>query len=118
MDDPKNSASKLRTPALSREGAPPTPPRRSRKPGRLRVEHARSAAYQAHRVEQARAAAYYTEAARWTEEYRRSVARCRLLGEMIRGGSPRSAAIATAATVTPLVTPEPAEDVLTTGEAA
>lgn len=85
----------------------------------LRAEHARAAAYQAYRVEQARAAAHYAEAARWREEYRRSVARCRLLGKMIRAGSQRSAAAATtASSVTALVQPQPANDDPTSGEAA
>jgi len=50
----------------------------------VRAEHARAAAFYAHRVERARAKARYGEVARWTDEYRRSAARCRLLGEMIR----------------------------------
>ncbi|MBV8217599.1 MAG: hypothetical protein JO325_03985 [Solirubrobacterales bacterium] len=55
-----------------------------------RVEHARAAAFYANRVEQARAASRYSAVARWTDEYRRSAARCRVLGEMIR--SERAAA--------------------------
>ena len=50
----------------------------------VRAEHARAAAFYARRVEQARAAAKYGAMVRWTDEYRRSAARCRLLGEMIR----------------------------------
>ena len=118
MDDPKDSVTELGTAALSRRGASPRATETIAKARALRAEHAQAAAYQAHRVEQARAAANYTEAARWTEGYRRSVARCRLLGEVIRGGSSRSPAGATASTVTPLAAPEPAEDIPTTGEAA
>jgi hypothetical protein len=50
----------------------------------IRAEHARAAAFYANRVEQARAAARHNDVARWTDEYRRSVARCRQFGEMIR----------------------------------
>jgi hypothetical protein len=50
----------------------------------VRAEHARAAAFYANRVEQARAGARYSAVARWTTEYRRSAARCRVLGEMIR----------------------------------
>ena len=50
----------------------------------VRAEHARAAQFYANRAQQARAAARYSAVARWTDEYRRSAARCRLLGEMIR----------------------------------
>jgi hypothetical protein len=50
----------------------------------IRAEHARAAAFYANRVEQARALARYNDVTHWTDEYRRSVARCRLFGEMIR----------------------------------
>jgi hypothetical protein len=50
----------------------------------VRAEHAIAAALYANRVEQARAASRYTEMALWTAEYRRSAARCRRLGELIR----------------------------------
>jgi hypothetical protein len=50
----------------------------------VRAEHAVAAARYAHLVEQARAEARYGEMRRWTAEYRRSAARCRRLGEMIR----------------------------------
>jgi hypothetical protein len=84
-----------------------------------RAEHARAAAYYAYRVEQARAAGHYAEAGRWSAEYRRSAARCRLLGEIIRGGRPASeAAGARASTVVPFAPPERGEDVPATGEAA
>ncbi len=49
-----------------------------------RAEEARAAARYANRVEQARAASRHSEIAWWTAEYRRSAARCRRLGEMIR----------------------------------
>ena len=51
----------------------------------VRAEHALAAARYANRVEQARAASRYTAMARWTAEYRNSAARCRRLGEIIRG---------------------------------
>jgi hypothetical protein len=50
----------------------------------IRAEHAIAAALYANRVEQARATARYRAIARWTAEYRRSAARCRQLGEIIR----------------------------------
>ena len=50
----------------------------------VRTEQAIAAALYANRFEQARAAARYTAMARWTAEYRRSAARCRRLGEIIR----------------------------------
>ena len=109
---------KLGTAALSRRGASPRAAQTIAKARALRAEHAQAAAYQALRVEQARAAANYTEAARWTEDYRRSAARCRLLGEVIRGGSSRLPAGPIASTVTPLAAPDPAQDFPTTGEAA
>lgn len=118
MTDPKDSVTKLRTAPLSRKGAPPRSAETIAKARALRAEHAQAAAYQARRVEQARAAARYTEAARWTEGYRRSVARCRLLGEVIRAANARPPSGATASSVTPLGTPEPAADISSTGEAA
>lgn len=119
MDDPTNSVTELRTAAPGRKEAPSRGAEAIAKARALRAEQAHAAAYQAYRVEQARAAAHYAEAARWTEGYRRSVTRRRLLGDVIRGGSPGSVAtMATASTVTPLAMPEPAEDAPTTGEAA
>jgi hypothetical protein len=50
----------------------------------VRAEHAMAAALFANRVEHARAAARYRAMAQWTAEYRRSAARCRELGEIIR----------------------------------
>ena len=50
----------------------------------VRAEQAIAAARYADQVEQARAAARYSAMARWTVEYRRSAARCRRLGEIIR----------------------------------
>jgi hypothetical protein len=118
MDDDHDSVTQLRTAALSRKGPPPRDPETIAKARALRAEHAQAATYQARRAEQARAAANYKEAARWTEGYRCSVARCRLLGEVIREGGSRSPAGATASTVTPLATREPAQDIPTPGEAA
>ncbi len=117
MDD-HDAVTELRTAALSRKGPPARAAETIAKARALRAEHAQAAAYQARRAEQARAAANYKEAARWTEGYRCSVARCRLLGEVIRGGGSRSPAGATASTVTPLATRKPAHDIPTPGEAA
>ena len=50
----------------------------------VRAEHARAAQFYANRAQQARGSVRYGAVARWTDEYRRSAARCRLLGEMIR----------------------------------
>jgi hypothetical protein len=50
----------------------------------IRAEHARAAAFYANRVEHARASARRGDVAQWTANYRRSVARCRIVGEMIR----------------------------------
>jgi hypothetical protein len=51
----------------------------------LRDEYARAAALYAYRIERARARARVAEVAHWTAAYRRSTARCRVLGEIIRG---------------------------------
>lgn len=53
----------------------------------VRAEHAIAAALYANRAERARAAARYGAMARWREEYQRSAARCRRLGEIIRSDS-------------------------------
>jgi hypothetical protein len=52
----------------------------------IRAEHALAAARYANQVEQARTRARYSAMARWTDEYRRSAASCRRLGEIIRSG--------------------------------
>lgn len=52
----------------------------------LRDEYARAAAFYAYRLERARASAQVGAVARWAAEYRRSSAKCRALGELIRGG--------------------------------
>jgi hypothetical protein len=44
-----------------------------------------AAALYANRAEQARATCRQNAVAQWTAEYRRSAARCRLLGDIIRG---------------------------------
>jgi hypothetical protein len=51
----------------------------------LRDEYARAAAFYAYRIERDRASAQVGVVARWGAEYRRSTAKCRLLGEIIRG---------------------------------
>ena len=50
----------------------------------LRGEYARAAALYAYRIERARASAQVGAVARWAAEYRRSTAKCRVLGEIIR----------------------------------
>ena len=118
MMDDHDPVTELGTAALSRKGAPPCAVAMIAKARALRAEHAQEAAYQARRAEQARAAANYTQATRWTEGYRRSAARCRLLGEVIRGERPSPPTSAPASTVISLATPEPAEDIDISGEAA
>jgi hypothetical protein len=51
----------------------------------LRDEYARAAALYAYRIERARASARAGSVAYWAAEYRRSTAKCRVLGEIIRG---------------------------------
>ena len=117
MDD-HDAVTELRTAGLSRKGPPSRAAETIAKARALRSEHAQAAAYQAHRAEQARAAGNHEEAVRWAEGYRCSVARCRLLGEVIRRGGSSSPAGATAPTVTPLATRKRAHDIPTPGEAA
>jgi hypothetical protein len=54
----------------------------------MRAEQARLAAVCAERYTRARAAARYGATLRWAGEYRRCAARCRRLGERIRGELP------------------------------
>jgi hypothetical protein len=68
----------------SREFTTPNHEQKIARARAVRAEHARAAAFYANRVEQARASARRRDAAQWTDEYRRSAARCRLIGEMIR----------------------------------
>jgi hypothetical protein len=51
----------------------------------LRGDYARAAALYAYRIEAARETAPVGAVTRWTSEYRRSAASCRLLGQIIRG---------------------------------
>jgi hypothetical protein len=51
----------------------------------LRDEYARAAALCAYRIERVREGPRRAELGELTLEYRRSVARCRLLGQVIRG---------------------------------
>ena len=51
----------------------------------LRDQYARAAALYAYRIERCRPSARVGAVARWTAGYRRSAARCRVLGEIIRG---------------------------------
>lgn len=68
----------------SRESTNPSREQTLARARAVRAEHAIAAALYANRVEQARAGARYGAMARWTDEYRRSAARCRQLGEIIR----------------------------------
>jgi hypothetical protein len=68
----------------SRESTTPSRDQTIARARAVRAEHARAAAFYANRVEQARASARCSDVAQWTDEYRRSTARCRLIGEMIR----------------------------------
>jgi hypothetical protein len=92
----------------------------------MRAEQARLAAVCADRYSQARATDRRGAALRWLGEYRRCAARCRHLGERIRGELPDTADVVTKRdpTVVPLarrriaaVAPTP-EAVSPTGEAA
>ena len=71
----------------SREATPPNGEQTIARARAARAEQAMAAALYANRVEQARAAARHGAVARWTAEYRRSAARCRRLGEIIRSES-------------------------------
>jgi hypothetical protein len=85
----------------------------------MRAEQARLAALYADRCMHARAAASYHAMLRWAGEYRRCAARCRRLGERIRGevsGSPPAVAEREPAVV-PLARRH-IPDVAPTGEAA
>ena len=85
----------------------------------MRAEQARLAAVYADRCMHARAAASYHAMLRWAGEYRRCAARCRRLGERIRGevsGSPAAVAEHDP-TVVPLARRH-IPDVAPTGEAA
>jgi hypothetical protein len=85
----------------------------------MRAEQARLAAFCADRCMQARAAARYHAMLRWAGEYRRCAARCRRLGERIRGDV--SASPAAVAERDPTVVPlsrRRIPDVAPTGEAA
>ena len=85
----------------------------------MRADQARLAALYAHRVEQAQAAAECVAMAHWIHEYRRSILRCRLLGERIRteGCHSRDETAKRDATVVRLA-PRPVAGVAATGEAA
>jgi hypothetical protein len=85
----------------------------------MRAEHARWATVYADRSMQARAAARHSAALRWAGEYRRRAAKCRRLGERIRGEVPGSliAVAERSQSVVPLA-PRPRPDVAPTGEAA
>jgi hypothetical protein len=69
----------------SRETTPPNRDQAIARARAIRAQHARAAALYANRVEQARASARYGEVAQWTDKYRRSAGRCRLIGDLIRG---------------------------------
>lgn len=68
----------------SREATAPNRERTIARARAARAEQAIAAALYASRVEEARSASRYREMAWWAAEYRRSAARCRQLGEIIR----------------------------------
>ena len=68
----------------SREATAPNRERTIARARAARAEQAIAAARYASRVEEPRSASRYREMAWWAAEYRRSAARCRQLGEIIR----------------------------------
>lgn len=68
----------------SREATAPNRERTIARARAARAEQAIAAALYASRVEEPRSASRYREMAWWAAEYRRSAARCRQLGEIIR----------------------------------
>jgi hypothetical protein len=85
----------------------------------MRAEQARLAAVYADRCMHARAAASYHAMLRWAGEYRRCAARCRRLGERIRGEVPGSpAAVADRDPTVVQLARRRIPDVAPTGEAA
>jgi hypothetical protein len=68
----------------SREATAPNSEQTISRARAVRAEHATAASLHANQVEQARAAGRSSAMARWTAGYRRSAARCRRLGEIIR----------------------------------
>jgi hypothetical protein len=84
-----------------------------------REEQARLAAFCADRYMQARAAARHGAMLRWAGEYRRSAARCRRLGERIRGEASECAEVVAERDPTVLsLARRSIPDVPPTGEAA
>ena len=120
MEDKSIFTTKLRTSGSSgRQGPSPDAVETIAKARAMRAEHAMAAAYLANRAEQARAAGRRDELGRWTKEYRRSVAACRVLGERIRGESARAeAADPGASRVTPFLSHDREGSIPTPGEAA
>jgi hypothetical protein len=51
----------------------------------MRKEYARAAAFYANRLERAQGSPRVAAVERWAAQYRRSAAKCRQLGEVIRG---------------------------------
>ena len=114
MPDNRNSK-----PMVEREGTPRYRQLTIERARAMRAEQARLAAVYADRCMHARAAASYHAMLRWAGEYRRCAARCRRLGERIRGevsGSPTAVADRDP-TVVPLARRH-VPDVAPTGEAA
>jgi hypothetical protein len=106
-------------PRVAPEKAPPYLRYSVERARAMRAEQARLAAVYADRCMHARAAANYHAMLRWAGEYRRCAARCRRLGERIRGevsGSPAAVAERDP-TVVPLARRH-IPDVAPTGEAA
>jgi hypothetical protein len=112
-------ANRSRQPTLEPEGTPQYLDLTVEQARALRAEQARLAALCADRYTGARAAGRYGAMLRWAGEYRRCAARCRRLGERLRGevpGSPATAAVRDP-TIVPLVRPR-IPDAAPTGEAA
>jgi hypothetical protein len=108
-----------RQPTLEPEGTPQYLDLTVEQARALRAEQARLAALCADRYTGARAAGRYGAMLRWAGEYRRCAARCRRLGERLRGempGSPATVAVRDPSIV-PLMRPR-ISDAAPTGEAA
>jgi hypothetical protein len=106
-------------PMVEREGTPRYRHLAIDRARAMRAEQARLAAVYADRCMHARATANYHAMLRWAGEYRRCAARCRRLGERIRGevsGSPAAVAKRDP-TVVPLARRR-VPDAAPTGEAA
>ncbi len=86
----------------------------------MRAEQAGLTAFYADRAAQAGATAQFGPLAYWRDEYRRSTARCRMLGDLIRGERAADVKLdrPASSTVVRLAPPNSAPDSPPTGEAA